>query len=99
MGWGIPGIKPKGYADDGMFLVAGKGPDIMVDLAQPAINLAIQWGEENSLRFSPTKTQVIMFHRKNKLRVRGSLYINDSKLSFYKVSYLGLTLNGRPLEN
>ena len=48
-----------------------------------------QWAgvlsEENS---------VILFHRKNKLKVEGNLYINGSKLPFSEeVNYLGLTLN------
>ena len=38
----MPGIKPKGYAYDGMFLIQGISPDIPIDLAQPAINLAAQ---------------------------------------------------------
>ena len=77
-----------------MFLVTGKDPDILVNLAQPAINVAVKWGEDNGLRFSPTKPQVILFHRKNKLVVKENLYINWTKLSFSdEVSYLGLTLN------
>ena len=90
----IPGIRPKGYADDGMFLITGKDPDILVNLAQPAIDVAVQWGEDNGLRFSPMKTQVVLFHRKNKIVVKENLYINGTKLSFSdEVSYLGLTLN------
>ena len=90
----IPGVRPKGYADDGMFLITGKDPDILVNLAQPAIDVAVQWGEDNGLRFSPMKTQVILFHRKNKLVVKENLYINGTKLSFSdEVTYLGLTLN------
>ena len=90
----MPGIKPMGYADDGMFLIQGMSPDILIDLAQPAIDLAVQWGRENGLVFSPKKTQVILFRRKNKLEVEGNLYINGSKLPFLdEVCYLGLTLN------
>ena len=62
-----------------MFLVTGKDPDILVNLAQPAINVAVKWGEDNCLRFSPTKTQVILFHRKNKLVVKENLYINEDQ--------------------
>ena len=77
-----------------MFLVTGKNPDILVNLAQPAIDVAVQWGEDNGLRFSPVKTQVILFHRKNKLVVNENLYIDGTKLSFSdEVTYLGLTLN------
>ena len=90
----IPSVRPKGYADDRMFLITGKDPDILVNLAQPAIDVAVQWGEDNGLRFSPMKTQVILFHRKNKLVVKENLYINGTKLSFSdEVTYPGLTLN------
>ena len=34
----ILSVRPKGYAEDGMFLVTGKDPDTLVDLAQHAIN-------------------------------------------------------------
>ena len=53
-------------------------------------------GGDNGLMFSSEKTQVILFHRKNKLKVEGNLHINGSKLTFSgEVSYLGLTLNRR----
>ena len=79
-----PGIKPMGYADDGMFLIQGISPDILNDLAQPAINWAVQWGRDNGLVFSPKKTRVILFRRKNKLKVESSLYVNGSKLKTQK---------------
>ena len=93
---GIPGVKPTGYADDGMFLVTGICPKILLDLAQPAINMAVEWGRDNGLVFSHKKTQVILFKRKNKVKVEGNLYINGSKIPFSdEVTYLGLTLNER----
>ena len=77
-----------------MCLATGKDPDILVNLAQPTINLAVRWGEKNGLSFSPMKTQVILFRRKNKLAVKGDLYIDGTKLYFSdEVSYLGLTLS------
>ena len=91
---GMPGTKPMGHAYDGMFLIQEISPDILIDLAQPAINWAVQWGEGHWV--GPKKTQVIFFHRKNKLKVEGNLYINGSKLPFSEeVNYLGLTLNGK----
>ena len=93
---GMPGIKPMGYADDGMFLVTGICQQTLMDLAQPAINTAVKWGQDNGLKFSSKKTQVIWFHRKNKFEVKGNLYINDSKIPFSEeVNYLGLTLTTR----
>ena len=48
---GFSAVKPYGYADDGMFLVSGICPETLVDLAQPAIDCAVAWGEENDLSF------------------------------------------------
>ena len=79
-----------------MFLITGICPQILLDLAQSAINEAVQWGQDNGLKFSSKKTQVIWFHRKNKFTVKGDLYINDSKVPFLEeVNYLGLTLTTR----
>ena len=73
---GMPVIKFLGYADDGMLLILGRSLDILVDLAQSAINWAGQWGRDNGLVFSLKKIQVILFHRKNKLKVESNLHIN-----------------------
>ena len=90
----IPGIKPLGYADDGMFLVTGICPQTLLDLAQPAIDMAVEWGKDNGLVFSCKKTQVILFNRKNNFKVEGNLHIQGSKIPFSEeVTYLGLTLN------
>ena len=73
-------------------LVTGINPYILVDLAKPDINMAEQWSKDDGLVFSLKKTQVILFDRRSKLRVKGKLYINGSKLPFSdEVSYLGLT--------
>ena len=82
-----------GYADDGMFLIQGTSPDILMTLLSlPSIGQCR--GRDNELVFSPKKTQVILFHRKNKLKVEGNLYNNGSKLPLSEeVNYLSLTLN------
>ena len=65
----IPGIKPRGYADDGMFLISGICPNTLIDLAQPAIDCAIEWGKDNGLKFSATKTQAVLFTKRYKTKV------------------------------
>ena len=48
----MPNIKSTGYADDRIFLIQGISLDIHIELAQPAINLEVQWfgvpSKENS---------------------------------------------------
>ena len=93
----FPGVHPVGYADDGMFIINGKCPNTLIDLAQPVIDCASEWGKENGLKFSTTKTVVVLLTTGKQER---SVWINrdvkmDSrvlKLSD-EVKYLGLILN------
>ena len=61
-------------------------------------SLPLTWqcigAENNGLVFSPKL--VVLFDRKNKIRVKGELSIDGSKLPFSdEISYLGLILNWR----
>ena len=91
---GFSAVKPYGYADDGMFLVSGICPETLVDLAQPAIDCAVAWGEENDLSFSTKKTAVVLFSRKRNLKLSKKLRMNGEELEYMKeVKYLGIKLN------
>ena len=91
---GLSAVKPYGYADDGMFLVSGICPETLVDLAQPAIDCAVAWGEENDLSFSTRKTAVVLFTRKRNLKLSKKLRMNGEELEYTKeVKYLGIKLN------
>ena len=91
---GFSAVKPYGYADDGMFLVSGICPETLVDLAQPAIDYAVAWGEENDLSFSTRKTAVVLFTRKRNLKLSKKLRMNGEELEYMKeVKYLGIKLN------
>ena len=92
----IPGIKPRGYADDGMFLISGICPNTLIDLAQPAIDCAIEWGRDNGLKFSATKTQALLFTKRYKTKVTKNLVMSGKVLPLSdKISYLGVTLTKR----
>ena len=91
---GFSAVKPYGYPDDGMFLVSGICPETLVDLAQPAIDCAVAWGEENELSFSTRKTAVVLFNWKRSLKLSKKLRINGEELEYVKeVKYLGIKLN------
>ena len=72
------GIKPRGYEDDGMFLIFGICPNNLFDLAQPAIDCAIEWGKDNGpytldVKFAqnvkkllPTLTTILKWGRKTR---------------------------------
>ena len=93
---GLRGVHPTGYADDGMFLITGICPETLINLAQPAIDLAVAWGQENGLTFSHKKTQVILFRRRNETKVESNLHMYGNKIPMSKeVQYLGLTLTER----
>ena len=49
---------PVGFADDGAFCFRGICPNTLVKIAQPKINMAIEWGAQNGLSFSVDKTTV-----------------------------------------
>ena len=57
---------PVGFADDGALCFRGICPDTLVEIAQPKINMAVEWGAQNGLSFSVDKTTVVFFSRQHK---------------------------------
>ena len=55
---------PVGFADDGALCFRGICPHTLVEIAQPFINKAVEWGAQNGLSFSVDKTSVVFFTRK-----------------------------------
>jgi hypothetical protein len=53
-----------GYEDDAVMLLAGSDPDMLIERAQPYLVKALQWGKDNGLTFSSSKTVAVMFTRK-----------------------------------
>ena len=58
-------VKICGFADDAALVICGKRPDILMHRMQLAVNKALRWGETTGLSFSPSKTTVVLFTRKN----------------------------------
>ena len=57
---------PVGFADDGALCFKGIDPETLVEIAQPKINAAVEWGAQNCLTFSVEKTTVVFFSRQHK---------------------------------
>ena len=57
---------PVGFADDGALCFRGIDPETLVEIAQPKINQAVEWGAKNGLSFSVDKTTAVFFSRQKK---------------------------------
>ena len=51
----------EGFADDVNFLISGIDIDTIVDIGQQCLNKIRDWGLKTGLRFSPAKTEGILF--------------------------------------
>ena len=90
---------PVGFADDGALCFRGICPDTLVEIAQPKINMAVEWGAQNGLSFSVDKTTVVFFSRQHKFysevlpRVKKKLTINGVQINpAESMTYLGVVL-------
>ena len=57
---------PVGFADDRALCFRGICADTLVEMAQPKIDQAVEWGAQNGLSFSVDKTTVVFFSRQHK---------------------------------
>jgi len=61
-------VEIRGFADDACLLVRGPNEADLIRRMQRAVNIATDWAQENQLRFSVKKTEVVWFSRLNKYR-------------------------------
>ena len=90
------GAHPVGYADDGMFILNGPCPNTLLELAQPIIDCASDWGRENGLKFSAKKTTAVLFHKKRKSGVKAEKKLSLDGVNLVlsqDVKYLGISFN------
>ena len=86
-------IKAFGYADD--LALVGRGPDIQTNISQlqKVLDRVTAWGNTQGLKFSPSKSEAVVFTRKT-AKVQASLRLNGSLLPWSKtVKYLGVVLD------
>ena len=55
---------PVGFADDGALCFIGICPHTLIQIAQPFLEKAVEWGAQNGLTFSVDKTTAVFFTRK-----------------------------------
>ena len=56
---------PVGFADDGALCFRGFCAETLIDISQPKIDMAVEWGAQNGLSFSKDKTTVVIFSRQH----------------------------------
>jgi len=86
-GW----VKGLGFADDGGLVTTGSNPRVLASRMQRAINSALEWGRNNGLQFSASKTVAVLFTRKYKFSLPPPLRMGDQQINYSNsVKYLGV---------
>ncbi len=85
-----------GFADDAGLIVTGDEPGTLRYQMQESVDKALNWGLQNGLKFSASKTQVILFTRNRKYKMPPKIIMGRKKLDFDdQVKYLGVTLDSK----
>ena len=80
-----------GFADDGALPFIGPDPSVLADLAQRAVNRALEWGKENKLSFAPQKTEVVLFTQRYKFTLPKCIKMNGKEIPYStQAKYLGV---------
>ena len=89
-------IHTEGYADDCVLIITGGNVLDMRDKLQAAMNKAQTWALSQGLEFSASKTQVVLFTRKQKksYTLPSKLSLANTELKFSEVTkHLGIWLD------
>ena len=90
---------PVGFADDGALCFRGFCAETLIDMAQPKINMAVEWGAQNGLSFSKDKTTVVFFSRQHKFHTEVLPRLKKLKINGFDINpsesmtYLGIVLD------
>ena len=88
-----------GFADDGALCFRGFCAETLIDMAQPKINMAVEWGAQNGLSFSKDKTTVVFFSRQHKFHTEVLPRLKKLKINGFDINpsesmtYLGIVLD------
>ena len=90
---------PVGFADDGALCFRGFCAETLIDIAQPKINMAVEWGAQNGLSFSKDKTTVVFFSRQHKFHSEVLPRLKKIQINGHDINpsdsmtYLGIVLD------
>ena len=88
------GVITVGYADDFALLVKGKYEEVLPDILERTLGKVKEWCEGKKLRVNPTKTDIVIFTRKYKLRTCRKIKFYDESVSYVEgTNYLGVYLD------
>ena len=93
-----PEIFTEGYADDCVLVITGSDPLHMRNRLQQAMNKAQEWAGRQGLEFSGSKTQVVLFTRKQKksYKIPPKLAFGATEIPFSEVTrHLGVWLDNK----
>ena len=89
-------MKKSLYVDDLLIYVSGSYLPGLERRLQSAINAANAWAGENGLKFSPTKSVAIHFHRKRAHQTPLNLRLGDIEIpNVDSIKYLGMVLDSK----
>ena len=89
-------VKVRCFADDACLTIGGIDCSTMVDIMQPQLDIASNWGSKEGLIFVPSKTSAIFFHRKKTLPKLKQLKMNGHPIAYQsEVKYLGVHLDSK----
>ena len=85
-----------GYADDSVLSINGQDLPGLIDLTETALKKVVNWGLNNGLIFNSSKTHVVIFSQKLKIKEPRKVRMNNIELDFSKsVYYLGVELDSK----
>ena len=88
----------EGYADDCVLVITGSDPVHMRNKLQRAMNKAQEWAIQQGLEFSGSKTQVVLFTRKQQKSYKKppKLVLGSTEIAFSEVTrHLGVWLDNK----
>jgi ribonuclease HI len=84
------------YADDLAGIFVGIDPPTIMTRSQMFLDLAKRWGDENGLKFSPTKTEAVVYTRKRGWKANRLLRLDGRVIEFKpEAKYLGVILDNK----
>jgi ribonuclease HI len=87
-----PGTHSQAYADDVTLAASGPVTATVAEAVQQALRWLERWGEKHFLRFSPSKTIIIVFTRRHRVD-HPPLYLYGEQLNYStQTKYLGVIL-------